>query len=92
MFCAYSRPIYQVSVYKLQDHRSSSSNISKNTRPIRTKFYVKLPWEGETNQRTNGPVNAQLISGPRISTKHTKPEKTRSRNDLDLQYSLTFIY
>ena len=25
------------------------------------------------NQRTNGPVNAHLISGPSISTKHTKP-------------------
>ena len=28
-----------------------------------------------TNQRTNGPVNTHLISGPRISTTHTKPEK-----------------
>ena len=26
-----------------------------------------------TNQRTNGPVNAHLISGTSISTKHTKP-------------------
>ena len=42
------------------------------------------------NQRTNGPVNAHLIYGPSISTQHTKPEKTRSRNDLDLQYSLIF--
>ena len=25
------------------------------------------------NQRTNGPVNAHLVSGPSISTKHTKP-------------------
>ena len=23
--------------------------------------------------RTNGPINAHLISGPRISTEHTKP-------------------
>ena len=38
-------------------------------------------------QRTHGPVNAHLISGSSISTIHTKPE-----NDLDLQYSLTFIY
>ena len=29
------------------------------------------------NQRTNGPVNAQLISGPRISTKYTKPGKNK---------------
>ena len=38
-------------------------------------------------QRTNGPVNANLISRPSISTKHTKPGKTRSRNE-----SLIFIY
>ena len=39
---------------------------------------------------TNGPVNAHLISGPSMSKKHTKPGKKRSRNDLDLQYSLSF--
>ena len=47
----------------------------------------------KVNQKTNGPVNAHLISGPRISTNYTKPgKKTRSRNDLDgdLQYSLSF--
>ena len=26
------------------------------------------------DQRTNGPVNAHQISGPSISTKHTKPD------------------
>ena len=31
-------------------------------------FYNQL------NQRTIGPVNAHLISGPSISTKHTKPD------------------
>ena len=29
------------------------------------------------DQRTNGPVNAHLISGPRISTKYTKPGKNK---------------
>ena len=29
--------------------------------------------EAPINQRTNGPVNAHLISGPSISEKHTKP-------------------
>ena len=29
------------------------------------------------NQRTNGPLNAHLISGPRISTKYTKPGKRK---------------
>ena len=44
------------------------------------------------HQRTNGPVNAHLISGPRISTVPQNMEKTRSRNylDGDLQYSLSF--
>ena len=45
------------------------------------------------NQRTNGPVNAHLISRPKAQNIQNL-EKTRSRNDLDgdLQYSLTFIY
>ena len=30
-------------------------------------FFIFRP-----NQRTNGPLNAHLISGPSISTKHTK--------------------
>ena len=30
-----------------------------------------------SNQRTNGPVNAHLIPGPRIGTKYTKPEKNK---------------
>ena len=30
-----------------------------------------------SNQRTNGPVNAHLISGPRMSTKYTKPGKNK---------------
>ena len=29
------------------------------------------------NQRTNGPVNAHLISGPRISTQYAKPGKQK---------------
>ena len=48
---------------------------------------------GSENQRTIGPVNAHLIYGPSKSTKHTKPgKKTMSRNDLDLQYSFSFIF
>ena len=44
------------------------------------------------DQMINDHVNAHLISGPRISTKHTKPGKNKVKNDLDLQYSLNFIY
>ena len=36
------------------------------------------------NQRTNGPVNAHLISGPRITTKHGNVEKQ------GLEMTLTF--
>ena len=35
---------------------------------------------------TNGPVNPHMIAGPNISTK----PKTKSRNYLDLKYSLLF--
>ena len=37
------------------------------------------------NQRTNGPVNAHLISGPHISTKYTKPGKKQGK-----EMTLTF--
>ena len=36
-------------------------------------MHVLLPVAGYKNQRNNGPVNAHLISGPSINTKHTKP-------------------
>ena len=32
---------------------------------------------GKSNQRTNGPVDAHLISGPSISAKHPKPGKNK---------------
>ena len=40
-----------------------------------SRFNIGCPFESpiSKNQRTNGPVNAHLISGPSISTKHTKP-------------------
>ena len=37
---------------------------------------------GNLNQRTNGPENAHLISGPSISTKDTKPRLTWLRKPL----------
>ena len=39
------------------------------------------------NQRTNGPVNAHLISGPRISTKFTKPGKKHGQ---EMTLTVTF--
>ena len=41
----------------------------KNIYPCKPQFYY--------TQRTNGPVNALLISGPSISIKHTKPGKNK---------------
>ena len=45
----------------------------------------------KNNQRTNGPVNAYLISWPRKAQNIHNLENIWLRNDLDLQYSLTFI-
>ena len=41
---------------------------------------------GYRNKRTNGPVNAHLISGPSINTKHTIPDKNGWVN-CELNYS-----
>ena len=43
------------------------------------------------NQRTNGPVNAHLISWPTKAQNIQNLENIWFRNDLDLQYSHTFI-
>ena len=43
------------------------------------------------NQRTNGPVNAHLISWPSKAQNIQNLENIWQRNDLDLQYSHTFI-
>ena len=43
------------------------------------------------NKRTNGPVNAHLISWPSKAQNIQNLEKKWQRNDHDLQYSHTFI-
>ena len=43
------------------------------------------------NKRTNGPVNAHLISWPSKAQNIQNLENKWLRNDLDLQYSHTFI-
>ena len=43
------------------------------------------------DQRTNGPVNAHLISWPSKAQKIQNPKNIWLRNDLHLQYSHTFI-
>ena len=43
------------------------------------------------NQRTNGPVNAHLLSWPSKAQNIQNLENIWLRNDLDLQYSHTFI-
>ena len=47
--------------------------------------------EQTKNQRTNGPVNAHLISWPIKAQNIQKLENIWKRNNLDLQYSHTFI-
>ena len=44
-----------------------------------------------SNQRTNGPVNAHLISWPSKAQNIQNLENIRKRNDPNLQYSHTFI-
>ena len=51
-------------------HRLCIASTSCNRSNIATKK-LKI----YENQRTNGPVNAHLISGPSISTKHTNLDK-----------------
>ena len=43
--------------------------------PFQTMHVMRKPvMTPRLNQRTNRPVNAHLISGPRIGTKYTKPK------------------
>ena len=43
------------------------------------------------DQMTNGPVNAHLISGPRISIKHTKPGKQGQEMTLMVTFNTHLI-
>ena len=47
-----------------------------------TEFMIPIALLKIPNQRTNGPVNAYLLSGPSKSKKHTNPKA-----NLDLDYS-----
>ena len=51
-----------------------------------------MPLAGYRNQRTNGPVNAHLISGPSVNTKHTKPEQTVNLITYNLSFTLSVYY
>ena len=54
-------------------------------------MYPQSVFSKNKNQRTNGPVNAHLISWPSKAQNIQNLENIWSRNDLDLQYSHTFI-
>ena len=56
-----------------------------NGKFVQMKAIVKI------NQRTNGPVNAHLISWPCKAQNIQNLDNIWYRNDLDLQYSHTFI-
>ena len=54
-------------------------------------FLSKSATTRNSNQRTNGPVNAHLISKPSKAQKIQNLENIWKRNDIDLQYSQTLI-
>ena len=60
---------------------------------ISSPMSLRLRWakNESKNQRTNGPVNAHLISWPSKAQNIQNLENIWIRNDLDLQYSHTFI-
>ena len=51
------------------------TKFKKKTKKKNTKIdtHIDNKITPKRNKRTNGPVSAHLISGPSISTKHTKP-------------------
>ena len=46
---------------------------------MRVHLNVNLCFEQKEDQRTNGPVNAHLISGPTVSTKTNKISQSQPR-------------
>ena len=59
---------------------------------LRERYEIGTTNAGITlNQRTNGPVNAHLISWPSKAQNKQNLENIWLRNDLDLQYSHNFI-
>ena len=72
----------------------TSGRIWPNFKLIQALLGVLITWKYEKdpiNQRTNGPANAHLISLPCKAQNIQNLENIWSRNDLDLQYSHTFI-
>ena len=68
----------------------TSGRIWSNFELIQALIHVLITCKYE-NQRTNGPVNAHLISWPSKAQNIQNLENIWKRNDLDLQYSHTFI-
>ena len=65
--------------------------VTTNIETTMTKIKMTMTKMTMTNQRTNGPVNAHLISWPSKAQNIQNLENIWLRNDLDLQYSHTFI-
>ena len=68
----------------LYPYRPRNRRKAENEKKVHVYSYVKLhvkpilpsPFVLKYNQRTNGPINAYLISGPNISTKNVSPKLT----------------
>ena len=67
MIYAYTRPRYQMSVYRTIGPLVLIFSL-KHRLWVHRLWVHNLCFEQKLNQRTNDPVNANLISGPRIST------------------------
>ena len=51
--------------------------------------FIRTSKKKKKDQRTNGSVNAHLISGPHISTKYTKPKKGQ---EMTLTFNTYFVH
>ena len=80
MFLCFTRPRYQVSVYRTIGPRVYFALLVPLVHLTycttwRLYFSFFNFYQHHRNQRTNGPVNAHLISWPSKAQKHTKPGK-----------------
>ena len=74
-------PIFSQIIYKMIVYNGPSIRLCYAAEKIKPIY----------NQRTNGPANAHLISWPSKAQNIQNLENIWKRNDLDLQYSHTFI-
>ena len=87
--CIFSElfPVVKLRPFEKQGMEFCKCRISKSIKARNVKFFQLI----RKNQRTSGPVNAHLLSWPSKAQNIQNLENIWQRNDLDLQYSHTFI-